>query len=60
MALVLSRKSTESITCELPSGEEIRFTLGEIRGEKVRIVIEAPRTVKVLRSELRSVGKESD
>ena len=49
--LVLSRKSTESISI----GGRVVVTVLEIRGNKVRIGIDAPKEVHVLRSELQDV-----
>jgi carbon storage regulator len=46
--LILSRKLTERIHI----GDSIVVTVLEIRGNKVRIGIDAPREVHVLRSEL--------
>lgn len=46
--LVLSRKTGEVIEI----GENIRVMVVEVRGDKVRIGIEAPRTVTVDRSEV--------
>jgi carbon storage regulator len=46
--LVLSRKKHESIVI----GEDIQITVVEIRGDKVRLGITAPRAVNVRRSEL--------
>jgi len=50
--LVLTRKVDESLTLTLPDGSVIVITLTEVRGDKVRIGIDAPRDVTVLRSEL--------
>jgi carbon storage regulator len=47
--LVLSRKKQEVITI----GGEVRITIVEIRGDKVRIGIEAPDHVSVDRLEVR-------
>jgi len=46
--LVLSRKSNESIII----GGEITVTVLEIRGDQVRIGIDAPRSVTVHREEI--------
>lgn len=46
--LVLSRKPGESITID----ENIVVTIVEIRGDKVRLGIEAPKNVKVHRQEV--------
>lgn len=46
--LVLTRMEGESIVI----GEDIRITLLEIRGGQVRIGVQAPREVPVVRSEL--------
>ena len=49
--LVLSRKPTERIEI----GDNVVVTVLEIRGSKVRIGIDAPKEVHVLRSELKEV-----
>lgn len=46
--LVLSRKKNESIVID----ERIVITVVEIRGDKVRLGIEAPRDVPIHRSEI--------
>jgi carbon storage regulator CsrA len=46
--LVLSRKAREQIQI----GEEVVVTILQVKGQSVRIGIEAPRNVRVLRSEL--------
>jgi carbon storage regulator len=46
--LVLSRKETESIVID----GRIRVTVGEIKGGKIRLGIEAPQDVPIRRSEL--------
>ena len=46
--LVLSRKSMECIRI----GDNVVVSVLEIRGNKVRIGIDAPREIQVLRSEL--------
>ena len=52
--LVLSRKSTESINI----GGSVVVTVLEIRGNKVRLGIDAPKEIHVLRSELQEVISE--
>ena len=46
--LVLSRQSDETIVI----GDNIRVTIVEVRGDKVRIGIDAPRDVSVHRQEI--------
>ena len=46
--LVLTRKADEQIVI----GDDIKITLVRVRGNSVRIGIEAPREVRVLRGEL--------
>ena len=46
--LVLSRQKDESIMI----GDGIRITIVDVRGDKVRIGIEAPKDVKIFRTEL--------
>lgn len=46
--LVLSRKEDESIRI----GADVVVTIRKIEGNQVRVAIDAPRAVKVLRSEL--------
>jgi carbon storage regulator len=48
--LVLTRKPGESIML----GEQIEVTIVEVKGEQVRIAIQAPREVKVYRKEIYS------
>lgn len=47
--LVLSRKKGESIVI----GDDIVVTIVEVRGDKIRLGIEAPRNVPVHRKEIR-------
>ena len=52
--LILTREIGQS----LEIGDQITVTLHQIRGgKKVRLMIEAPDSVKVLRTELRDTGK---
>ncbi|MCL2175420.1 MAG: carbon storage regulator CsrA [Treponema sp.] len=46
--LILSRKLNEKIVI----GEDITISIIEIRGDQVRIGIDAPKTVKVFRQEV--------
>ncbi len=50
--LVLSRKTDESIQI----GENVSIRILKVKGNQVRIGIEAPREVRVVRSELRPHG----
>jgi carbon storage regulator len=58
--LVLSRKKNESIVID----DKIVLTVVEIRGDKVRLGIEAPRDVPIHRSEvyeaIRRVAEEAE
>ena len=54
--LVLTRKKNESIML----GEEIRITVLEINADSIKIGIDAPKELTVLRSEIyRKVGKQN-
>lgn len=46
--LILSRKTDQSIKI----GEDITITIIEIRGDQVKIGVEAPKNVKVFRQEV--------
>ena len=46
--LVLTRRVQESIAI----GDDIVITVSEIRGDSVRIAIQAPRSVRIFRGEL--------
>ena len=50
--LVLSRKRDEDIQIVTKSGEVIRVRLNYIDGKSVKLGIDAPKSVKVLRGEL--------
>ncbi len=54
--LILSRKTDQQIRI----GEDITITIIEIRGDQVKIGVEAPRDVKVFRQEVFSaIQKEN-
>ena len=46
--LILSRKTNQKIC----GGDSIEITVIEVRGDQVKIGVEAPRTVKVFRKEI--------
>ncbi len=54
--LVLSRKKNESIIIN----DDITITVVEIRGDKVRLGIEAPKTVTVHRQEVYEAIQNND
>lgn len=54
--LVLTRKKSDSITID----GGIRITVLEVRGNTVRLGIEAPREIGVLRSELQERYQERE
>ncbi len=62
MALVLTRKAGESILIGSPSTKDgsmpIRIVISEVRGGKVRVAIEAPNGIQILREELLVECKE--
>lgn len=53
--LVLSRKKDETIVLKTPNNEDIKITVVKIDNKnKVRLGIDAPREITVIRSELES------
>ena len=54
--LVLSRRAGESVVL----GEDITITVLEVRGDVVRVGIDAPRSLKVHRAELLQQLEESN
>lgn len=56
MKLILGRKENQTIVI-VHDGEEMRFTIQEIRGDKVRICFEAPKSYVIVRAELLDKGE---
>lgn len=54
--LVLSRKAGETIWI----GEDIEIIISEVKGEQVKIGISAPRSIDVIRGELRQDVSKSN
>jgi carbon storage regulator len=54
--LVLSRRVNETIII----GDDIRVTLLGVEGDKIKLGIEAPKTVKVLREEILEATKATN
>lgn len=52
--LVLSRKEGESIVLTTSTGETVTITLTKYRGVQTIVGIEAPKNVKILRTELQN------
>lgn len=50
--LVLSRKSKEFIVLQTPQGQLIEIHVSQIRGETIKLAIQADRNVKIVRGEL--------
>ena len=52
MSLTLTRKPKQSFTLTLPSGQTVSVMLVESDRNRARIAIDAPKDVRILRSEL--------
>ena len=52
--LVLSRERSQTIVITTPGGTKLTLTVVEIRGDKVRIEIDAPREFTVHRGEVQT------
>ena len=50
--LILSRRPSETLIIELPTGERIEVTVLEVKGNQVRIGTDAPDEISILREEL--------
>jgi len=54
--LAISRRPGESVVVQLASGEKITITVVRISGRQVRLAVDAPKQVPVVRSELLEDG----
>jgi carbon storage regulator len=54
--LILSRKANEKIMI----GDDISITIMEIRGDQIRVGVEAPKNVKVYRQEVFNAIKDEN
>ena len=50
--LVLTRTPNQSIILQLPNGDNIQVYVNDIKGQQVKIGIDAPDNVSILRDEL--------
>jgi carbon storage regulator len=50
--LTLSRRVNETITLRHPDGTVITVMIVEIRGDKARIGIDAPKAINIVRTEI--------
>jgi carbon storage regulator len=50
--LAIPRRPGETIVIELPTGERVSVAVVRIRGNQVRLSVEAPRELPVVREEL--------
>jgi carbon storage regulator CsrA len=50
--LCLSRRESEAIFIDLPDGSRIEIEVGTVHSHRVGLRIRAPRTVRILRSEI--------
>ena len=58
--LVLARHRDESIIIPLPDGRRVRIMVVNIRGDQVRIGIEAPKDIPVHREEVMAAIDRED
>lgn len=54
--LVLTRKAGETIWI----GEDVEIIISEVKGEQVKIAINAPRNIEIIRGELRQDVSDSN
>jgi carbon storage regulator CsrA len=57
--LVLTRKSDESLTFILPTGQRMLIRVKDIRSQSLSVVIDAPKDVRVFRTEAMSTEGQS-
>ena len=50
--LILTRRPGESLIIELPTGEQIKVTVLEVKGNQIRIGTNAPDDIAIVREEL--------
>jgi len=50
--LILTRRPGESLIIELPTGEQIKVTVLEVKGNQIRIGTDAPDDIAIVREEL--------
>ena len=50
--LILTRRPGESLILELPTGERIKVTVLEVKGNQIRIGTNAPDDIAIVRVEL--------
>lgn len=50
--LILSRKSDESLTFFMPDGQKMLLKVKEVTGQSMKIAIDAPKNVRIVRTEL--------
>jgi carbon storage regulator CsrA len=50
--LVLTRKSDESLTFILPTGDKMLIRIKDIKSQSLSVVIDAPKDVRVVRTEI--------
>lgn len=50
--LLLTRRPQETIIVTTPDGTEIRFTIMGLKGNQVRLGIDAPKDVDIVREEI--------
>ena len=58
--LVLTRREKQSTIFALPSGDVIRVEVSKIKGDTVRIAIDAPKTVNIFRDDIKTRRDHSD